>query len=142
MATDQPTSTNGPAPAEPVVAAPQRIVLEQPATYFGRFGKLLLIVLALAIIYILALHAQYRNYFNPAGGPQECLHVAWGIRKNKGEALFILDEGHQIVLEACYPPGVLPDTEDREKSWARVPDGSGEFVPGVPTPGAPNVAAP
>ena len=55
-------------------AAIPQIVIQQQKTLFGRFGKLLLIALMLALITIVGLVSRYQQYFSPANGPQERYH--------------------------------------------------------------------
>jgi len=58
-------------PANPVL--PQ-IIVQQQATALGRYGKLLLVLLGLAVMCIIGLTASYQSYFSPPGGPQEKFH--------------------------------------------------------------------
>jgi protease-4 len=46
------------------------VVLQQP-TALGRYGKLLLILLVLAVMVIIGQSASYRSYFSPPDAPQE-----------------------------------------------------------------------
>ncbi|HEX6961605.1 MAG TPA: signal peptide peptidase SppA [Lacipirellula sp.] len=46
------------------------VVLQQP-TAFGRYGKLLLVLLALAVMVIIGQSASYQSYFSPPNAPQE-----------------------------------------------------------------------
>lgn len=55
-------------PAEPAV---QQIVLQQRDSLFGRFGKLLLVALVIAILFCVSMYNQYKSYVNPGSGPQE-----------------------------------------------------------------------
>ncbi len=55
-------------------AAPSQIILQQKASMFGRFGKLLLLMLGIAVFVILGMSASYRSYFNMTSGPQEKFH--------------------------------------------------------------------
>jgi protease-4 len=55
-------------------STPPQIIIQQQRTWFGRFGKLLLVLLGLAVMYIFAQRAMYESYVNPATGPQERLH--------------------------------------------------------------------
>ena len=67
------TPSNNPRPAAPEMPPPQ-IILQQKATMFGRFGKLLILALGIAILVILGMSASYRSYFNLTSGPQEKFH--------------------------------------------------------------------
>ena len=50
-----------------------QVILQQP-TAFGRFGKLLLVALVIAVIALIGQNASYRGYFSPADGPEEKYH--------------------------------------------------------------------
>ena len=54
--------------------APSQVIIQQPQTAFGRYGRLLIIGLVICVITILGQAASYRSYFSPAGGPQEKYH--------------------------------------------------------------------
>lgn len=58
----------------PASGPSQQIVLQQPASYFGRFGKLALVGLIVCVLVIFGMWSRYQEYFNPAGGPQERYH--------------------------------------------------------------------
>lgn len=51
----------------------QQIVLQQPSA-FGRYGKLLLVLLGVAVMVIVGQSASYRSYFSPPDAPQEKFH--------------------------------------------------------------------
>ncbi|MEM8866552.1 MAG: signal peptide peptidase SppA [Planctomycetota bacterium] len=70
MSTDDPSQVHPSPPA----AAPQTIVVQQRESWFGRFGKVLLVLLGLAVMTIFGLTASYQSYFNEPGGPQEKYH--------------------------------------------------------------------
>ena len=53
---------------------PSQIILQQPPSLFGRFGKLLIVALLFAVITIFGLVGRYQRYFNPTDGPQERFH--------------------------------------------------------------------
>jgi protease IV len=63
-----------PAPIPSTNVPPQPIIVQQHLPLFGRFGKLLLAALGIAIVIIFVLIAQYRTYFNSAERPQERFH--------------------------------------------------------------------
>lgn len=50
-----------------------QVVLQQP-TALGRYGKLLLVLLGIAVITIIGQSASYRSYFSPADAPKEKYH--------------------------------------------------------------------
>lgn len=70
-------STGGPSPS-PAIASPQapppQIVVQQQATAFGRYGKLVLVLLVLAVMSLVGLQARYEAYFSPPNKPQEKYH--------------------------------------------------------------------
>jgi hypothetical protein len=66
-------------------------------------------------------------------GAGACFHVKWGIDKDKGEILRLFALDGSVASAARYPAGVVP----KDHTWARQPDGSGEFKVAKPTPGRP-----
>jgi len=66
-------STAPPSPM-PRADAPPQLIIQQPASAFGRYGKILLILLGLALMSIIGLATSYQRYFSPPGGPQERYH--------------------------------------------------------------------
>ena len=63
-----------------------------------------------------------------------CFAAAWRIDKNRGETLRLFTGDDTLAAEASVPAGAVP----KGRSWARQPDGSGEFSVAEPTPGRPN----
>ncbi len=62
----------------------QTIVIQQQRdSLFGRFGKLLLIALALAVLACISMMGAYSSYFNPPDGPQEKFHSLSKTASNK-----------------------------------------------------------
>jgi protease-4 len=57
---------------QPVPA--QQIIIQQPPTAFGRYGKWLLGALVVAVMMIFSLYGRYSSYFSPADAPQEKYH--------------------------------------------------------------------
>jgi len=55
-------------------APPQVIIQQQAPTAFGRYGKLLLVLLGICVMVIIGQNASYKKYFSPADGPQEKYH--------------------------------------------------------------------
>src|SRR5215213_11445211 len=47
-----------------------QIIMQQP-TAFGRYGKLLVLLLVIAVVTIIGQNASYRSYFSPPDAPQE-----------------------------------------------------------------------
>ncbi len=50
-----------------------QIIMQQP-TALGRYGKLLLVLLGIAVMVIIGQSASYRSYFSPADAPKEKYH--------------------------------------------------------------------
>jgi hypothetical protein len=69
-----------------------------------------------------------------AGGPDTCYYATWGISASNGERLYVLSADDQVLAIADYPPNAVPIGQ----TWGRLPDGSGDFAPNAPTPGAAN----
>ena len=66
--------TNPPeTPASGQAGTPQ-VIVQQQTTALGRYGKLLLVLLGLAVMMIFGLMSSYHSYFSPPGGPQEKYH--------------------------------------------------------------------
>lgn len=62
-------------PLTPVTAPPpQQIIIQQPSSAFGRFGKWLLAALVIAVLFIIGLYSSYDSYFSPSDVPQEKYH--------------------------------------------------------------------
>lgn len=78
MSDDSAATAPQPAPA------PQQIILQQqPQSMFGRFGRYLLLALALCVMVIIGQAASYHSYFSPPGGPQEKFHSLNGEASDK-----------------------------------------------------------
>lgn len=123
-------SDAAPSPAPPTGAPPQ-VIIQQPASAFGRYGKFLLILLGLAIMSIIALASSYQSYFSPPGGPQEKYHslskkatkkiavvtVAGAIMEGNGfvkEQLDRVREDHDVVavvLRIDSPGGTVTGSD-------------------------------
>ena len=58
----------------PTSSPPQQIIIQQSPSAFGRFGKWLLIALALAVMVIISMYGQYQSYYQPRDMPQEKYH--------------------------------------------------------------------
>lgn len=66
-------------------------------------------------------------------GPAPCLHAGFGI-SGGGDTLFVLDAEGAVIASVVYPADATADGE----SWARLPNGTGDFGVAAPTPGAAN----
>jgi protease IV len=73
---------------------PQQIIIQQPPTMFGRFGKWLLAALVLAVIFIIGLYNSYDSYFSPADAPIEKYH---SLAKHALEKIAIIDVSGTIM---------------------------------------------
>lgn len=62
-------------------------------------------------------------------GISECLISEFGISVGGGDTLVVLDASGTEVHRAVYPGGAVTTGQ----TWARIPDGTGDFVVGVPT---------
>ena len=71
MSTVPPSDSGSAAYRQPAPAT--QIIMQQP-TAFGRYGKLLIILLVIAVMTIIGQSASYRSYFSPADAPQEKYH--------------------------------------------------------------------
>jgi hypothetical protein len=79
----------------------------------------------------------------PAAPPGTvCYDAGWKV-SFAGERIFFLDPQNTVVSMAEYPdPAVVIPTPVEGETWARVPDKTGNFVVGTPTPGAANMVVP
>ena len=69
-----------------------------------------------------------------APGVATCLQAPWGLSAGNGDAVFVVDAEDRLVTSAEAPPDAAPDG----RTWARLPDGAGDFAVATPTPGLPN----
>lgn len=67
------TAPSGDSSASSHAPPATQVVLQQP-TALGRYGKLLLVLLGVAVMVIVGQRASYDRYFSPADGPQEKYH--------------------------------------------------------------------
>jgi protease-4 len=73
---------------------PQQIIIQQPPTMFGRFGKWLLAALVLAVMFIIGLYSSYHSYFSPPDAPQEKYH---SLAKYAPDKIAIIDVSGTIM---------------------------------------------
>jgi hypothetical protein len=64
-----------------------------------------------------------------------CLTATWRLDKNKSETLRLFTADDTLAAEASVPAGAVP----KGRTWARQPDGFGDFAVAEPTPGRPNL---
>lgn len=70
MDQQSPPATSASAPATP----PQIVIQQQASSAFGRFGKWLLALLVIVVLFAISLYGKYQSYFSPADRPQERFH--------------------------------------------------------------------
>jgi protease-4 len=75
-------------------SAPQ-IILQQPPTAFGRYGKWLLGALILAIVFIIGLYSSYHSYFTPTNAPIEKYH---SLSRTARDKIAIIDVSGAIMV--------------------------------------------
>ncbi len=69
--------SDGTSPPQPSVSPqvpPPQIVIQQPPTALGRYGKVVLVLLVLAVMSLIGLQVRYKEYFSPPHKPQEKFH--------------------------------------------------------------------
>jgi protease-4 len=82
-------------PVPPRAAAPtKQIILQQPPSAFGRFGKWLIAALVLAVIFIIGLYSSYHSYFTPTNAPIEKYH---SLSRTAMEKIAIIDVSGAIM---------------------------------------------
>ena len=64
-----------------------------------------------------------------------CLATTWELSNTQGDTIFLLRADATIAGQATVPA----ESTDPLRSWARLPDGDGNFGAGTPTPAAPNM---
>ena len=74
MSTVPPTDGSPPGKPSPNAQAPPQIVVQPQTTALGRYGKLLLILLILAVMSLIGMQSRYEQYFSPPNKPQEKYH--------------------------------------------------------------------
>lgn len=69
-------------------------------------------------------------------GPKPCYDEPYGISSGDGDGLALV-KGTIEYAHAEVPPGTI---DDDQKTWARLPNGTGDFAVAKPTPGGANEA--
>jgi protease-4 len=72
----------------------QQIIVQQPPSAFGRYGKWLLGALILAIVFIIGLYSSYHSYFTPTNAPIEKYH---SLSRTAMEKVAIIDVSGAIM---------------------------------------------
>ena len=98
----------GPEPTSAQAASTPQIIIQQQVTLLGRFGKLLLIALVLAVITIVSLMSRYQQYFSPANGPQERYH---SLNREAKKKIAIITVAGTIIS----PEGFVKQQIDRAR---------------------------
>ena len=80
----------------PPGSPPQQIIIQQPPSAFGRFGKWLLAALVISVMVIIALYINYQSYFTPEDMPQEKYH---SLEKFATQKIAIIDISGAITEE-------------------------------------------
>jgi protease IV len=82
-------------PVKKVAVPPaQQIIIQQPPTAFGRYGKWLLTALAIAVMIIIGLYSSYHSYFSPSDMPREKYH---SLAKYAAKKIAIIDISGAIL---------------------------------------------
>jgi hypothetical protein len=61
----------------------QTIIVQQPPTAFGRWGKWLLAALVVAILFCIGTYSNYSSYYSPPDAPREKYHSLAKLAKKK-----------------------------------------------------------
>ena len=91
--------------------------MQQQPSAFGRYGKLLLILLGFAVMTILGMSAAYQSYFSPADGPQEKYH---SLSKTASDKIAIIDISGTIIESDGFVKEQLDRVRDDENVVAIV----------------------
>ncbi len=73
---------------------------------------------------------------SPAG--TVCYYTAWKISASLGERLYFLAPNDDVITTVDYPNSMVIPSPVAGQTWSRLPDLTGNFGIGKPTPGAPN----
>lgn len=83
-----------------------QIIVQQQASAFGRFGKILAVLLGFAVMTIFGLMSSYQSYFSDPSGPQEKYH---SLSKMANKKIAIVDVSGTIM----QGEGFVKDQLDR-----------------------------
>lgn len=72
----------------------QQIIVQQQATAFGRYGKILAVLLGFSVMTIFGLMSAYESYFSAPDGPQEKYH---SLSKEAKKKIAIIDVSGTIM---------------------------------------------
>jgi hypothetical protein len=71
----------------------------------------------------------------PDGGAADLLHAPWKLSASAGDEFHLLDPQGTDLDKTTFGAGEVPGG----RSWGRLPDGTGVFLPTTPTKGAANL---
>ena len=71
----------------------------------------------------------------PDGGAADVIHVPWKLSASAGDEFHLFDARGTEIDKATFGASVVPGG----RSWGRLPDGTGAFIPTTPTMGARNL---
>jgi protease IV len=75
MSTVPPSDANSPGNLRSsAMAPPTQVILQQPPSSFGKYGRFLALGLGVAVLTIIGQRASYQSYFSPPDRPQERFH--------------------------------------------------------------------
>lgn len=72
----------------------RQIIIQQPPSAFGRYGKWLIAALAVAIMVAIGLYGSYQSYFTPEGAPREKYH---SLSKTALKKIAVIDASGPIL---------------------------------------------
>jgi hypothetical protein len=70
-------------------------------------------------------------------GPMPCFQAAFGISSGSGDVIYLLDQNDAVLVSQAIPAMAVGDGQ----TYSRLPNGTGDFGAGAPTPGAENMPA-
>lgn len=95
--------------------APPQVIIQQTA--LGRYGKLLVVLLGIAVMTILGMSAAYQSYFSPANGPQEKYH---SLSKTATDKIAVVDISGTIMGSEGFVKDQLDRVRDDDNVVAMV----------------------
>lgn len=111
---------DGPSAGSPAPGAysPQQIVLQQePPSAFGRYGKVLLVLLGITVMSLVGLQMRYEQYFSPTDKPQEKYH---SLSKSAREKIAIITASGTIMGEENFTKKQIDRVRDDDNVVAVV----------------------
>lgn len=70
-------------------------------------------------------------------GPSPCFQGAFGISNGSGDTIYLVDGADAVLTSVAIPGNAVADGQ----TYSRIPNGTGDFAAGTPTPGAENMPA-